>query len=179
VTDRRAGAERAGREQLAEPRAVEPDLAQPPSRVGTSIEPSAGARSVRTCTTSRPSPASQPIVAAAISAKHTTRARRSGGTRVGYTCAARSGPREAAERAPVQPSMSPSRARLVPRVLGAVAAVVVLALYGVGLFFVPGVLDWAFSEGGKAPMLVAVIGAALTMGAYFGVETLAARALAR
>lgn len=76
--------------------------------------------------------------------------------------------------------MSPAdRARLLPRLAGGAAGVVALIAYGLGLFLVPSVLDWAFDEGGKAPMLVAVIGAAVTIGAYLGVEKLTARALAR
>jgi len=68
---------------------------------------------------------------------------------------------------------------LLPRVLGGVAAVLTLAAYGAALFLVPEVLDWAFEEGGKAPMLVAVVGAAVTIGAYLGVEKLATNKLAR
>lgn len=66
---------------------------------------------------------------------------------------------------------------MLPRVLGVVAALVALAAYGLGLFFVPSVLDWAFEQGGKAPLLVAVLGAAVTVGAYLGVEKIATRAL--
>jgi len=68
---------------------------------------------------------------------------------------------------------------MLPRVLGGVAALVALVAYGFGLFFVPSVLDWAFDQGGKAPLLIAVVGAAVTIGTYLGVERIAIRALAR
>ena len=68
---------------------------------------------------------------------------------------------------------------MLPRMLGGVAALVALVAYGFGLFFVPSVLDWAFDQGGKAPLLIAVVGAAVTIGTYLGVERIATRALAR
>lgn len=72
-----------------------------------------------------------------------------------------------------------NRASVLPRVLGGVAAVAALLAYGLGLFLIPQVLDWAFDQGGKAPLLIAVIGAAFTIGVYVGVEKLASKALAR
>ncbi|MGE0784843.1 MAG: hypothetical protein AB7S26_04070 [Sandaracinaceae bacterium] len=59
------------------------------------------------------------------------------------------------------------------RAIAVVAATAALAAYGALLFFVPAILDWAFDQGGKAPMLVAVIGAALVVGTFLGVEKLA------
>lgn len=63
----------------------------------------------------------------------------------------------------------------LPRILGAGAAIVALAGYGLMLFAFPEVLDWAFDQGGKAPMLVAVVGAAITMGAYVAVEKIVSK----
>lgn len=70
----------------------------------------------------------------------------------------------------------PSR---LPKMAGGAAAFLALVGYGCALFFIPQVLDWAFDEGGKAPMLVAVVGAAVTIGTFFGAERLTAKLMAR
>ena len=62
-----------------------------------------------------------------------------------------------------------------PRLVASVAATATLLGYGVLLFLVPSILDWAFAQGGKAPMLVAVVGAALVIGTFLGVEKILPR----
>ncbi len=60
-----------------------------------------------------------------------------------------------------------------PKVVAIGAATVALFGYGALLLLVPAILDWAFAQGGKAPMLVVVVGAVVVVGTFLAVEKVA------
>lgn len=63
-----------------------------------------------------------------------------------------------------------ARSSLLPRAVGVVVGAGLLAAYLGGTLLL-GLMDAAFDYGGKAPMLLVVVGAALAMAGYWGGES--------
>ncbi|MFK7986687.1 MAG: hypothetical protein AB8I08_11735 [Sandaracinaceae bacterium] len=62
----------------------------------------------------------------------------------------------------------------VPRAVGVAVGVGVLVVF-IAATLLFGLMDMAFDYGGKAPMALAVLGAACTMGGYWGGEAVTRR----
>lgn len=81
-------------------------------------------------------------------------------------------------RSAYDPSMS-SRPSRLPRVLGIFGAVLGLVLYLALILMFPEVPDVLFEEGGKAPLLLGIVGVALMAGGYWSFEALTSQLVGR
>lgn len=72
------------------------------------------------------------------------------------------------------PDATPSTSWL-PRIAGAVGAALALVGFLALVLFFPEPADYLFDQGGKAPLLLGLVGVGAMAGAYWGCERLASR----
>jgi hypothetical protein len=74
---------------------------------------------------------------------------------------------------------SEGRKSRIPQVIGGFGSAVALVLFLALTLMFPAPLDWAFEQGGKAPMLIGIVGVAFMAGAYWAFERAATKMLQR